>query len=160
MANVSYINVTNPEQMQMEITRLVSAGFMVANQNNRSVTLVKRKQFSVPMLVIGLVLCLLPMIIYLIVYACQSDQIVEIRLIDRPQQQAYRASDHVPIAGDPVVTPPPINAPVVQLTPDGSQWWDGAEWQSTATSYPPHAARSQDGGQWWDGQSWRSVPRS
>ena len=48
MSNVRYIDVTEPEQMQMEITRLVSAGYTVASQSNRSVTLVKRKQFSIP----------------------------------------------------------------------------------------------------------------
>ena len=95
MSNVRYIDVTEPEQMQMEITRLVSAGFTVANQSNRSVTLVKRKQFSIPILIIGFLLCVIPLLVYLVVYAFQSDQIVEIRLIDKPEATAYRASDHV-----------------------------------------------------------------
>jgi hypothetical protein len=158
MANkVQYIDVAEPEQMQMEVTRLLSAGYTVANQNNRSVTLVKRKQFSIPMLIIGFLLCLVPLLIYLIVYAMQSDQIVEIRLIDRPQAKPYRASDHIAIDGERAA--PPANAPVIQLTPDGNQWWDGSQWQATATSAPPHAARKPDGSEWWDGQAWRVVPR-
>ena len=76
--------------------RLVSAGFTVANQSNRSVTLVKRKQFSIPILIIGFLLCVIPLLVYLVVYAFQSDQIVEIRLIDKPEATPYRASDHVP----------------------------------------------------------------
>src|SRR6266704_87865 len=100
MANVRYIDVTEPEQMQLEITRLVAAGFTVANQSDRSVTLVKRKQFSIPMLIIGLLLCVVPLLIYLIVYASQSDQIVEIRLIDKPKMTPYRASDHIAADSD------------------------------------------------------------
>jgi hypothetical protein len=156
MANVRYIDVTEPEQMQMEITRLVSAGFTVANQNERSVTLVKRKQFNIPILIIGFLLCVIPLLVYLVVYAFQSDQIVEIRMVDKPAAQPYRASDYIAVDGDG--SPAPENAPVIQLTPDGQQWWDGSQWHSTATSYPPHAVRKPDGSQWWDGQNWRPVP--
>jgi hypothetical protein len=156
MSNISYINVTEPEQMQIEITRLVSAGFTVANQSNRSVTLVKRKQFSIPILIIGFLLCVIPLLVYLIVYAFQSDQIVEIRLIDKPEATPYRASDHIPVDGENPVSVE--GAPVIQLTPDGDQWWDGGQWQPTATSFPPHALRKPDGSEWWDGQKWRQVP--
>jgi hypothetical protein len=156
MANVRYVDVTEPEQMQMEITRLVSAGFTVANQSNRSVTLVKRKEFSTPMLIIGLLLCVIPLLVYLIVYAFQSDRIVEIRLIDKPEATPYRASDHIAVDGENSMSVEA--APLIQLTPDGLQWWDGAQWQSTATSYPPHALRKPDGSEWWDGQAWRPIP--
>ena len=50
------------------------------------------------------------------------------------------------------------SAPVIQLTPDGQRWWDGAHWQPVATSYPPNALRKPDGSEWWDGQNWRRVP--
>lgn len=156
MSNVRYVDVTEPEQMQMEITRLVSAGFTVANQSNRSVTLVKRKQFSIPILIIGFLLCVIPLLVYLVVYAFQSDQIVEIRLIDKPEATPYRASDHVSVDGESPVSVE--GAPVIQLTPDGQQWWDGAQWQPVATSYPPNALRKPDGSEWWDGQNWRRVP--
>lgn len=158
MSNIRYVDVNEPEQMQMEITRLVSAGYTVANQSNRSVTLVKRKQFSVPILIIGFLLCVIPLLVYLIVYAFQSDQIVEIRLLDKPEAKPYRASDHIAVDGDGDRAPE--NAPVIQLSPDGNQWWDGAQWQETATSYPPQALLKPDGSEWWDGQSWRPAPRS
>jgi hypothetical protein len=156
MSNVRYVDVTEPERMQMEITRLVSAGFTVANQSERSVTLVKRKEFSIPILIIGFLLCVIPLLIYLVVYAFQSDQIVEIRLVDKPEVTPYRASDHVSVDGESSVSVE--GAPVIQLTPDGQQWWDGAKWQPTATSYPPHALRKPDGSEWWDGERWRPVP--
>lgn len=138
MANVRYAEVASHDQMQMEISRLIAMGFVVANQGPQSVTMIKRKEFSIPMLVIGLVLCLLPLLVYLIVYACQSDEVVEIRLVDPARIQ---------------------NQSGIQLTPDGMQWWDGAQWQSTLTSYPPQAVRSQDGNAWWDGRAWRPIPR-
>ena len=158
MANVRYVDVNEPEQMQMEITRLVSSGFTVANQNNRSVTLVKRKQFSIPILIVGFLLCVVPLLVYLVVYAVQSDQIVEIRLIDKPEATPYRASDHIAVDGESPVSVE--GAPVIQLTPDGQQWWDGAQWQAVAVSAPPNALRKPDGSEWWDGQTWRQVPSS
>ncbi len=157
-SNVRHIDVTEPEQMQLEITRLVSEGYTVANQNDRSVTLVKRKQFSIPILIIGFFLCVIPLVIYLIMYSLQKDQIVEIRLIDKPASQPYRASDYIAIDGQAARVPE--NAPMIQVSPDGQQWWDGAQWQDTATNYPQNAARNPDGSEWWDGQSWRPVPRS
>jgi hypothetical protein len=155
--NISYIDVNEPEQMQLEITRLVSAGYVVANQNDRSVTLVKRKQFSIPMLIIGFFLCLLPLIIYLIVYAVQKDQIVEIRLIERAKAEPYRASDHIALEGE--ATRVPADAPIIQVSPDGQQWWDGTDWRDTTSSYPQHAFHNPNGSEWWDGQSWHPVPR-
>jgi hypothetical protein len=157
-SNVRQVTVTEPEQMQLEITRLVSQGFTVANQNDRSVTLVKRKQFSIPILIIGFFLCLLPLIIYLIMYSFQKDQIVEIRLIDRPESQPYRASDHIALDGEPARIP--IDAPIIQVSPDGQQWWDGTQWQDTTSSYPQHAFHNPTGNEWWDGQSWHPVPRN
>lgn len=156
--NVRQVEVTEPEQMQLEITRLVSAGYTVANQNDRSVTLVKRKEFSIPILIIGFFLCLLPLIIYLIMYAFQKDQIVEIRLIDRPESKPYRASDHIALEGEAARVP--IDAPVIQVSPDGLQWWDGAQWKDTASSYPQHAFHNPTGNEWWDGQGWHPVPRN
>ncbi len=153
MANVRQIQVTEPEQMQLEITRLVSAGFMVASQNNRSVTLIKRKQFSIAAMVIGFFLCVVPLLIYLVVYALQQDQVVEIVMLDGPIVPPYRGSEHLPDA--PPLTNP---GPVLQLSPDRQQWWDGISWRSTGESVPPHAVRQPDGSHWWDGTTWRPVP--
>jgi len=41
----------------------------------------------------------IPLLVYLAIYAFQSDQIVEIRLIDKPEATPYRASDHVSVDG-------------------------------------------------------------
>jgi hypothetical protein len=156
MAAVRYIDVAEPEQMQLHISQLISQGFVVANQNNRSITLVKRKRFSIAWLIIGFFLFMFPLFIYLIVYALQKDQIVEIRLIDRQVAQPFRASEHLQPAG--ADAPPPQPWPVLQLSPDGSQWLDGSAWQHASQSVPSQAVRHQDGRRWWDGARWRQLP--
>ena len=47
----------------------------------------------------------------------------------------------------------------VQLSPDGSYWWDGQTWRDAAQEVPPTAQRSSDGMLWWDGRNWRPVPQ-
>lgn len=46
----------------------------------------------------------------------------------------------------------------VQMSPDGTHWWDGRGWRDSAREAPPFAQRSGDGGFWWDGHTWRPVP--
>jgi len=45
----------------------------------------------------------------------------------------------------------------VRMSDDGSYWWDGVRWRSSATDVPPTAQRSADGAYWWDGRSWRRT---
>jgi pyruvate/2-oxoglutarate dehydrogenase complex dihydrolipoamide acyltransferase (E2) component len=56
------------------------------------------------------------------------------------------------------VTPAaPAGAPL-ELSPDGTYWWNGLEWKDTELEAPPNAQRSDDGSYWWDGTKWRTVP--
>jgi hypothetical protein len=48
----------------------------------------------------------------------------------------------------------------LQMSPDGSHWWDGHSWRDSAREAPPFAQRSGDGGFWWDGHTWRPVPQA
>jgi hypothetical protein len=80
-ANLSRMTVDSVQAMDQAITSYITQGFMVVNKTATSVTLVKRKQFSVLWAVIGFVVCVLPLLIYLIVYAAQSDQVVEIVVV-------------------------------------------------------------------------------
>lgn len=70
----------------------------------------KKKDFSILWLVIGLLLCLLPLLIYLIVYAAESDKMVQIYLANP--------------ATAPTVAPPAYG----QVSPDGHWQWNGAQW--------------------------------
>jgi len=65
--------------MDSTILGYLNDGFVIANRSPTSATLQKKKQFSVLWAIVGLILCILPLLIYLIVYAMQADvQIVEI----------------------------------------------------------------------------------
>ena len=48
----------------------------------------------------------------------------------------------------------------LQMSPDGSHWWDGRTWRESAREAPPFAQRSGDGGFWWDGRTWRPMPQT
>lgn len=48
----------------------------------------------------------------------------------------------------------PLITGALTVSPDGTQWWDGTNWQPIANEAPPDALRSPDGQHWWDGQQW------
>ena len=61
------------------MTSYFAQGYVVVNKTATSVTLQKRKEFKVVWAIIGFLLCLIPLLVYLIVYATQPDtEIVEI----------------------------------------------------------------------------------
>jgi hypothetical protein len=103
LANI--IRWTAPDALQMEsaVTGYIAQGFVVANRTPTSVTVVKRKQFSIVALVIGLILCVVPLLIYLVYYLTLTDQLIEITL-----------------------------AQVGQLSPDGHWSWNGSTWMPVA----------------------------
>jgi hypothetical protein len=80
-AKYSRMTADSPAAMEQVITSYITQGFVVVNKTATSVTLSKRKEFSVLWAVIGFIVCILPLLIYLIVYATQSDQVVEIVLV-------------------------------------------------------------------------------
>lgn len=137
-AAVWRIPVQHPEQMHLEVNRLVAEGFVVATQTNRSITLIRRKQLNVAAVILGLLFCVLPLVVYLIVFALEKDRVVEIVLVDGP--------------------PALPQQPAVPMSPDGAAWWDGTRWVAVTERIPPNAVIRPDGQAWWDGQTWRAVP--
>jgi len=82
-SKISRVEVSSVEEMDEAITGYMAQGFVVSNKTGKSATLQKKKEFSILWAVIGLLLCLLPLLIYLIVYATQPDyEIVEIKVVD------------------------------------------------------------------------------
>jgi hypothetical protein len=77
--SIKKVHVSSKDQMESAITSYLAQGFVVANRTENRVTLQKQKQFNVLWAVVGFLLCLLPLLIYLIYYAAQEAvQIVEI----------------------------------------------------------------------------------
>jgi len=109
MANI--IRWIAPDVLQMEsaVTGYIAKGFLVANRTPTSVTLVKRKQFSIVALVIGLILCVVPLLIYLVYYLTLQDQLIEITLAQVGQLSpdahwSWNGSSWVPVAGPTAAT--------------------------------------------------------
>ena len=128
MAAVQQLSVYSPEQIDQAIRGYIAQGFVVMNRTRVSATMFKKKEFSILWLVVGLILCVIPLLIYLIVYAIQSDQMVEIRLIAAPA-----------IA----VPAPPAGGSI--LSDDGRHWLDGQQSQpvplpGSGLAAPPSAA--------------------
>lgn len=78
------------------------------------------------LLVVGLVLCTLPGLIYLGYFALvEKDRVLEIRLVPPagppPAAPPAPEVEAAPAPGAGVVPP--------QLSPDGTHWWDGTRWQ-------------------------------
>jgi hypothetical protein len=140
MAQGRELVVYDEGQLTQTINMYVMQGFVVASREPDSVTLVKRKEFSVLWAVIGFFFCLLPLLIYLIVYATQQDQVVFVRVA-------------APVPGSG-------GGGVPGLSPDRKFWWDGTAWQDAGATPPPTAQRSPDGAFWWDGVEWRPVRRA
>jgi hypothetical protein len=110
MATVQQVPVYSEAQMEQWITSYIAQGFMLSNRTPTGATLFKKKEFSILWLVIGLLLCVFPLIIYLIVYAAESDKMIQLYLADPATASA--------------LVPPPSG----QLSPDGLWRWDGSQW--------------------------------
>lgn len=126
------VHVPDRGALDGAITSYIAQGFMVQNRGEDFAVLFKKKEFSVLWAVVGLVLCLLPLLVYLIVYATQKDQLVEIRIA--------------------------AVQPQIHWSEDREQWWDGEVWHRVSQQLPSGAQVSPDGAHFWDGVSWRAMP--
>jgi hypothetical protein len=146
-AVVHSITVTDSVQMDRAIASYIQQGYNLANRSERYATLVKRKQFSILWLVIGIITLTVVLWIYIIVYLFQSDHMVQIVLQPYAPQQA-------------TATPGLVSA-------DGLWQWDGASWRALpqgqaqpvrgAGATPAIGAISADGLWRWDGLRWQPT---
>ena len=134
---VRTVAVGDPRAFETAIADYSARGFLLVSKTEASALLRKPKQFNVLLAILGAVLCLVGLLVYVIFYATQQDEVVEVRLVDR----------QAALEGAPFT-----------LSPDGNWWWDGQRWQDTRQSLPAGIQRSPDGTQWWDGVAWRPVP--
>ena len=76
---IQRLNVTTVAEMEQSITSYIAQGFIVVNKTTMSATLQKKKEFKALWAIIGFLLCIVPLLVYLIVYATQPDvEVVEI----------------------------------------------------------------------------------
>lgn len=76
---IQRVTVPTIEGMESSITSYIAQGFVVVNKTAKAATLQKKKEFKIVWAIVGLILCVLPLLIYLIIYATQPDvEVVEI----------------------------------------------------------------------------------
>ena len=84
MPSVSTIYARTPDEVHSLVNAHLVEGYQLRNQTGSEVVLFKPKQFSIVWAVIGFFFMLLPLVIYIIVYAMQSDKVVQIILKQPP----------------------------------------------------------------------------
>lgn len=76
------LTVATVAEMEQALTGYLAQGFTIVNKTPTSTTLQKKKEFSALWAVIGFLFCVLPLVIYLIVYSSKPDvEIVEIVVV-------------------------------------------------------------------------------
>lgn len=130
------IAVPDQSSLEQAVTSYVAQGFIVQQQTPEFTVLHKSKEFKVLWAVVGFLVCLLPFLVYLVMYANESDKTVEIRIdpsaphspqpaiAEQTQQHAAVANQHP-------------GADSLQWSPDGHYWWDGERWRLAASDPPP-----------------------
>jgi hypothetical protein len=119
MADVTAVRVGSENEMEMAIASYISQGFVLSNRSPSGATMFKKKEFSILWLVVGFILCVVPLLVYLIVYAAQSDKMVQIQLVPASQAQLPASSTQVGMR-----------------SADGQWWWDGNAWQPVGQPTP------------------------
>lgn len=130
-ATVHNLSVATRDQLDAAIQGYIAQGYVVSNRTETSVTLFKKKEFNVVWAIVGFFACLLPLLIYTIVYAAESDKMVI-----------------VSIEG---------SASSVIWSDDKRLWWTGQTWRSVSDELPAGVPVSDDGRLFWDGGSWQPV---
>lgn len=106
--------VPDASALRVAMDQYLAQGYVVAAQDHQSSTMVRRKEFSVPIAIVGFLFCVIGLLVYLIVYSSQSDSMVRLIVNGTPQgalsadgQWRWSGSVWLPVpaAGSPL--PPP-----------------------------------------------------
>jgi hypothetical protein len=117
------------DELRYIVQTYTASGFVVASHDQTTVVLHRNKKFNVGLAIVGFLVCVIGLLVYAIVFACQKDESVIIHLAAR------------------------------RVSPNGLCWWDGYRWLPvTSASLPPGSPVSPDGQHWWDGSQWRPIP--
>ena len=115
MANLTEtVWVNTEDEFRVTIDRYLAQGGVVQNQTPGATTLYVKKQMNIVVLVVGLVLCLVPGIAYLIWYSmADQNQVITVRIGKPDNIGGYKGGGHdqVPPAPEFGATPPPGEPP-------------------------------------------------
>lgn len=134
-ASVQRFTAVDSQALERMVSDYLTKGFVVVGRTDRSAVLRKEKRFNVAVALLSSLVCGVGLLVYLLVYAAQRDQVVEIFVVEAGRGAPF-------------------------LSADRRWWWDGERWRDAEQVVPPGSQRSGDGASWWDGASWRPVPPS
>lgn len=80
-ARTQVVTVSDKQELENAVQRYIAQGYAVYRQTKDSTTLFKKNEFKPVWAVVGLLLCLVPLLIYLLIYATSKDQMVIIRIV-------------------------------------------------------------------------------
>ena len=81
---VKQVSVDSRESLQFSTTTYLAKGFVVANSTPDKVVMQKKKEFKALWAIVGFLLCVAPLIVYIIYYVTQPDvEIVEIIVVQQ-----------------------------------------------------------------------------
>jgi hypothetical protein len=106
MAVTRTIAVPSPEALQAAVGSHLAQGYVIQAASANDVYLFKAKRFEPVWAVIGLALCVIPLLVYLVIYLLQQDQAVHV-IVQRPP---------------PPPRPPPQPAATTEPYWDGNRW--------------------------------------
>jgi hypothetical protein len=138
--NVETMWVSDQAQLQATVQTLVSQGGVVQGQSETDVQVYLKKKLNIVVVIVGLILCLVPGIAYLIWYStADQNQQISVRIgqpgsINTTHEHWY---DEDAIDGASPGTVPPVDAapPAAPLAPGATA--PPAPYNPPASGYPP-----------------------
>jgi hypothetical protein len=76
------IPVTSREDLETTMTSYIAQGYTVMAQTETAIIMIKKKQLNMVWMIVGALLCLIPLIIELVRYSNDEDRIIEIKLVE------------------------------------------------------------------------------
>lgn len=92
--NEEYLYVHNQEELQRTVQSLVQRGGVVQDQRDDEVVLYIKKKMNIFVLIVGLILCLVPGVVYLIWYlTADQNQLMHVKIGQAPNIGGYHPKD-------------------------------------------------------------------
>ncbi len=121
MAIPQVVTVANTQQRERLVLDYVAQGYTPTMQTETSTLLIKKRELNIVWVLVGLLLCFIPLVIELVRYYKDEDLLVEVRLVEAGA------------AAPPPAEPSDVQGTEPHLSADGTRWWDGAQWHRVST---------------------------
>jgi len=94
LPKISALHVFSRQEMETTITSLILAGYSLENRTPAAATMVRRKRLSPGWVLLGVLTVTIALWVYLVVYACQRDHLVQV-VLEAPAPEVVDHPDAV-----------------------------------------------------------------